>query len=70
MYVSFTGPISEVTTVLIFPLYIPSGTDQAHSRSATDAELMKSLRNLFSQRDVQGFSGRELSQAPGPTSTA
>lgn len=39
----------------IIPLYSPSDTDPAHRRSAIDVELMNSLRNLFSQRDVQGF---------------
>lgn len=41
--------------VLIIPLYIPSGTGQAHSRSATDVEWMNSLGNLFSQKYVEGL---------------
>lgn len=40
---------------LIIILYIPSGTGQAHSRSAIDVEGMNSLRKLFSQRSVGGF---------------
>lgn len=39
----------------IIPLYSPFDTDPAHRRSAIDVKLMNSLRNLFSQRDVQGF---------------
>lgn len=40
---------------LIIILSIPSGTGQAHSRSAIDVEWMNSLRKLLSQRNVGGF---------------